>query len=92
MRKIAEKDSNLTLALGLLGATVVAAVVVLVMPAIADRHSQPQTHPSPEIITPADTLDLDTAPVFRPLPKAQRPPETLLNPGQISLRPVASSR
>jgi hypothetical protein len=92
MRNNRDTDSNLVLAVGLLSATVVAALVVLVLPAVANRQHKSEVHPSPELITTSDKLSLDTAPAFQPLPKAQRPPETLLDPSPQSPSAIASSR
>ena len=71
-------DSHLTLALGLLGAIVTAAAVVLLLPVIADRHSKEWALPRPEIVIPSNEVAVDRG--FDRLPKAQRPPETLLGP------------
>ena len=73
-------DSHLTLAIGLLGAIVTAAAVVLLLPAIADRHSKAQSLPKLEIATTSNEAALDRASGSERLPKAQRPPETLLSP------------
>jgi hypothetical protein len=87
MRNNRDTDSNLVLAVGLLSATVVAALVVLVLPAVANRQHKTEVHPSPELITTSDT-----ASAFQPLPKAQRPPETLLDPSPQSANAIASNR
>ena len=79
MRNNSHMDSHLTLALGLLGAIVTAAAMVLLLPAMADRHSEAQSLPKPEIVTPSNAA-LNRAAGSERLPKAQRPPETLLNP------------
>ena len=78
MRNSKDMDSHLTLALGLLGAIMTAAAVVLLLPAIADRQSNIGTLPPPEIVTTSNevTVDRDS----HRLPKAQRPPEALLSP------------
>jgi hypothetical protein len=80
MRNNSDMDSHLTLALGLLGAIVTAAAMVLLLPAMAERHSEAQSLPKPEIVTPSNEAALDRAAGSERLPKAQRPPETLLNP------------
>jgi hypothetical protein len=90
MRNNPENDSNLALALGLLGATIVAALVVLVLPAIAGWHFKPEPMPRAEIITSSEETASDNGPVFQRLPKAQRPPEALLNPVPDSGRALVS--
>jgi len=80
MRNNPDFDSNLALVLGLLGATIVAALVVLILPAVVGPNVRAQALPSPEIITATDRSALETTPAYQRLPKAQRPPETLLDP------------
>jgi hypothetical protein len=78
MRNNRNMDSHLTLAIGLLGAIVTAAAVVLLLPAIADPQTKLRTLPRPEIVTTANEVAVDRD--SHRFPKAQRPPETLLSP------------
>jgi hypothetical protein len=87
-----EMDSNLALALGLLGATIVAALVVLILPAVVGPHLKAEALPAAQIITTSDKAASDAAAAFQQLPKAQRPPDTLLEPASAPRRALASSR
>lgn len=92
MRNDTDMDSKLALAVGLLGATIVAALVVLILPAVVGRHPTAEALPAPEIVTTSGKSASEAAPSFHPLPKAQRPPEALLGPAPAARGSLAMNR
>jgi hypothetical protein len=78
MRKERDTD-HLTLALGLLGATLLAGIMALLMPGFIEGLSAPEALPQPDIITQYRGPIFDEGPPDARLPQAEPPPAYLLN-------------
>jgi hypothetical protein len=78
-------DSNLSFAVGLLCATVMAGLAVLLLPALAKELFVPKAPPTPIM---ASKLVLEPSMVPRKLPRAQSPPPELLDPSIGARGPI----